>query len=149
MMKQQVDPHTQNLVQLVVSKLIQGGMFDRHLLTLRGEHRRRRDAVVKALQKHTPTGALRFSVPEGGLFLWCRLAGDVNARDVQERALADSVFIVTGEPFYADGGGTRELRICFTTKPPDVAAQAARVVAASVVSAMRQAIRAEPISRIV
>jgi 2-aminoadipate transaminase len=88
-------------------------------------------------------------VPDGGLFLWCRLAGEVRARDVQERALNDSVFIVTGEPFYADGGGTRELRICFTTKPPDVAAQAARVVAASVVSAMRQAIRAEPISRIV
>jgi DNA-binding transcriptional MocR family regulator len=149
MMKQQVDPHTQNLVQLVVSKLIQGGMFDRHLLTLRGEHRRRRDAVVEALQKHTPTGALRFSVPEGGLFLWCRLAGDVNARDVQERALADSVFIVTGEPFYVDGGGARELRICFTTKPPEVAAQAARVIANSVIAATRQATRAEPISRIV
>ncbi len=84
---------------------------------------------MKALQKHTPTGALRFSVPDGGLFLWCRLAGDVSARDVQERALNDSVFIVTGEPFYVDGGGARELRICFTTKPPEIAAQAARVIA--------------------
>jgi len=149
LMKQQVDPHTQNLVQLVVSRLIQGGMFDRHLLALRGEHRRRRDAVVKALQKHTPTGALRFSVPEGGLFLWCRLAGDVSARDVQERALTDSVFIVTGEPFYVDGDGARELRICFTTKPPEIAAQAARVIATSVIDATRQATRAEPISRIV
>jgi DNA-binding transcriptional MocR family regulator len=149
MMKQQVDPHTQNLVQLVVSRLIDGGMFDRHLVTLKGEHRRRRDAVVKALHKHTPTGALRFTVPEGGLFLWCRLGGDVSARDVQDRALNESVFIVTGEPFYVDGGGARELRICFTTKPPDIAAQAARVIATSVIEATRQATRAEPISRIV
>jgi len=149
MMKQQVDPHTQNLVQLVVSRLIRGGMFDRHLLALRGEHRRRRDAVVKALLKHTPTGAIRFSVPDGGLFLWCRLGGEVIARDVQERALNDSVFIVTGEPFYVDGGGARELRICFTTKPPELAAQAARVIANSVIGATRQAARAEPISRIV
>jgi DNA-binding transcriptional MocR family regulator len=149
MMKQQVDPHTQNLVQLVVSRLIDGGMFDRHLMALKGEHRRRRDAVVKALQKHTPTGALRFTVPEGGLFLWCRLGGDVSARDVQDRALNESVFIVTGEPFYVDGGGARELRICFTTKPPDIAAQAARVIATSVIEATRQATRAEPISRIV
>ena len=149
LMKQQVDPHTQNLVQLVVSRLIDGGMFDRHLLTLRGEHRRRRDATVRALQKHTPTGALRFTVPDGGLFLWCRLAGDASARDVQSRALNDSVFIVTGEPFYVDGGGTRELRICFTTKPPDVASQAARVIGNSVTAAMRAATRAEPISRIV
>jgi 2-aminoadipate transaminase len=133
----------------VVSRLIDGGMFDRHLVTLKGEHRRRRDAVVKALHKHTPTGALRFTVPEGGLFLWCRLGGDVSARDVQERALNESVFIVTGEPFYVDGGGARELRICFTTKPPDIAAQAARVIATSVIEATRQATRAEPISRIV
>jgi GntR family transcriptional regulator/MocR family aminotransferase len=149
LIKQQVDPHTQNLVQLVVSRLIDGGMFDRHLLALKGEHRRRRDAVVKALQKHTPTGALRFTVPDGGLFLWCRLAGDVSALDVQERALNDSVFIVTGEPFYVDGGGARELRICFTTKPPEIAAQAARVIATSVIEATRRATRAEPISRIV
>jgi DNA-binding transcriptional MocR family regulator len=149
MMKQQVDPHTQNLVQLVVSRLITGGMFDRHLVALRGEHRRRRDAVVKALQKHTLTGALRFTVPEGGLFLWCRLGGEASARDVQERALTDSVFIVTGEPFYVDGGGARELRICFTTKPPEIAAQAARVIASSVIAATRNATRAEPISRIV
>jgi DNA-binding transcriptional MocR family regulator len=149
MMKQQVDPHTQNLVQLVVSRLIEGGMFDRHLVALKGEHRRRRDAVVKALQKYTPTGALHFSVPDGGLFLWCRLAGEVRARDVQERALSDSVFIVTGEPFYVDGGGSRELRICFSTKPTEIAAQAARVIANSVIAATRDATRAEPISRIV
>ena len=54
-----------------------------------------------------------------GCFCGAGLAGDVSARDVQERALNDSVFIVTGEPFYADGGGARELRICFTTKPPE------------------------------
>jgi DNA-binding transcriptional MocR family regulator len=149
LMKQQVDPHTQNLIQLVVSRLIEDGNFDRHLTVLRCEHRRRRDALVKALQKHTPTGALRFSVPEGGLFLWCRLAGNVSARDVQERALRESVFIVTGEPFYVDGGGTSEVRLCFSTKPPEVAANAARTIASSVIAAARQTDRTEPLSRIV
>lgn len=149
LMKQQVDPHTQNLIQLVVSRLTEDGNFDRHLTVLRGEHRRRRDALVKALQKHAPTGALRFSVPEGGLFLWCRLAGNVSARDVQERALRESVFIVTGEPFYVDGGGTCELRLCFTTKPPEAAAKAARTIASSVIAAARQTDRTEPLSRIV
>jgi DNA-binding transcriptional MocR family regulator len=149
LMKQQVDPHTQNLVQLVVSRLIEGGMFDRHLATLKVEHRRRRDALVRALQKHTPTGALRFTVPEGGLFLWCRLAGETSARDVQQRALNESVFLVTGEPFYGDGGGTRELRLCFSSKPPDVAGTAAKVIASAVIAAGRQVGRNEPISRIV
>jgi DNA-binding transcriptional MocR family regulator len=149
LMKQQVDPHTQNLIQLVVSRLIEGGQFDRHLTGLRVEHRRRRDALVKALHKHTPAGALRFAIPDGGLFLWCRLAGETSARDVQQRALNDAVFIVTGEPFYTDGGGTREVRLCFSAKPPEVAARAARTIAASVVAAAHQAARSEPISRIV
>jgi len=149
LMKQQVDPHTQNLIQLVVARLIESGKFDKHLTGLRVEHRRRRDALVKALTKHTPSGALRFSVPDGGLFLWCRLGGNASARDVQQLALNDRVFIVTGEPFYADGGGARELRLCFTTKPPDVAAKAARTIAASVVAAQHIAARTEPISRIV
>ena len=89
-------------------------------------------------------------MPDGGLFLWCRLAGEVSARDVQQRALSDSVFIVTGEPFYVDGGGTRELRLCFSAKPPEVAAKAARTIAASVIAAAAsQAAHTEPISRIV
>lgn len=149
LMKQQVDPHTQNLVQLVISRLIDNGRFDRHLALLKTEHRRRRDAVVKALQKHTPPGALRFAVPEGGLFLWCRLGGQAIARDVQQRALAESVSIVTGEPFYTDGGGSRELRICYTTRPSDVGARAARTIGEAVAAAARQADRSQPLSRIV
>jgi DNA-binding transcriptional MocR family regulator len=149
LMKQQVDPGTQNLVQLVVSRLLENGMFDRHLLTLRGEHRRRRDVMAKALQRHTPTGALRFAMPEGGLFLWCRLGSAIAARDVQQRALADSVAVVTGQPFYTDGGGSRELRLCFSSRTPDVLVSAAKIVAESVVAAGRHADLAEPISRIV
>ena len=41
-------------------------------------------ALVFALMSGpVPPGALRFSIPEGGLFLWCRVGPDVSARDVQ------------------------------------------------------------------
>jgi DNA-binding transcriptional MocR family regulator len=148
-MKQQVDPHTQNLIQLVVARLIEGGMFDRHLGVLRVEHRRRRDALAKALQRYVPDNALRFVVPDGGLFLWCRIEGDVSARDVQQRALEEKVFVVTGEPFYADGGGTRELRLCFTARPTEASVRAARVIATALGDAARAVVHPEPISRIV
>src|SRR5262249_35164503 len=54
LIKQQVDPHTQNLSQLVVCELIARGVFDRHVLTLKTEHRRRRDATVHALRPDLP-----------------------------------------------------------------------------------------------
>jgi DNA-binding transcriptional MocR family regulator len=137
LMKQQIDPHTQNLIQLVVARLIDSGMFDRHLVTLRSEHRRRRDALARALQRAAPAGALRFSIPEGGLFLWCRVGPEVSAREVQERALRDGVSIVTGAPFYTDEAGAHELRLCFSSRPPEVLARAAKIVAAAVADAAR------------
>ena len=139
LIKQQVDPHTQNLSQLVVADLVEQGVFDRHLVALRAEHRRRRDAMVKALHRHVPADALRFTVPQGGLYLWCRLGGDARARAVQRQALAESVMVLTGEPFYVDGGGAQELRICFTAQPSERAERAAEVVGRAIASAGRDA----------
>jgi DNA-binding transcriptional MocR family regulator len=131
LIKQRVDPHTQNLSQLAVAELIETGAFDRHIVALRVEHRRRRDAMVKALRHALPAGALRFDVPEGGLYLWCQLAG-VRARDVQREAFRDRVVFVPGEAFYVDRGGAQELRVCYTAQPAERAAYAARALARSV-----------------
>jgi DNA-binding transcriptional MocR family regulator len=149
LMKQQIDPQTQNLIQLVVARMIEGGTFDRHLTALRLEHRRRRDGLIKALQRHAPPGALRFAVPDGGLFLWCRLQPDVSARVVQEEALRHHVFLITGEPFYTDGSGDHELRLCFSARPPEVAARAARTIGDSLAFASGQDQRLAPAARLV
>src|SRR6187551_3704542 len=66
--KQRLDPHTQNLVQFAMARLIRQGSFDAHLKTLRGEHARRCGQMVTALQAHVPPGALRFARPQGGLY---------------------------------------------------------------------------------
>jgi DNA-binding transcriptional MocR family regulator len=143
LIKQRVDPHTQNLAQLAVADLLETGAFDRHLGQLRGEHRRRRDAMVKALRQYVPPGALRFGVPEGGLYLWCRLPPNIRAKDVQREAFRDRVVFVPGEAFYVDRGGTHELRVCYTAQVPERAAQAARALARSLATIERKG-EAEP-----
>ena len=135
LIKQQVDPHTQNLSQLVVCELVEQGVLDRHLSTLKAEHRRRRDAMVQALRLHVPQTQLRFGVPDGGMYLWCQLAPTVRARVVQDRALRESVMVLTGEPFYVDRGGDHQLRICYTSQPPERAVHAARTLARSIAAA--------------
>jgi DNA-binding transcriptional MocR family regulator len=139
LLKQRIDPSTQNLSQLVVAELVETGVFDRHLAGLRGEHRRRRDAMVRALRQTVPAGQLRFAVPDGGLYLWCQLQGHVRAQAVQQHALRESIVFVTGEPFYVDRGGTRELRLCYTSQPPERAASAAQCLARSIAFAEREA----------
>jgi DNA-binding transcriptional MocR family regulator len=139
LIKQQIDPHTQNLAQLVVCELVENGVFDRHLTTLKAEHRRRRDAMVQAIRQHVPAGVLRFNVPDGGMYLWCQLRPRVRAGTVQSYAARESVIVVTGEPFYVDQGGTNELRICYTSQPPERAGRAAQTLARSLAAAARDA----------
>src|SRR3954451_14954934 len=104
LIKQQIDPHTQNLSQLVICELVEQGVLNRHLAVLAAEHRRRRDAMVHALRQQVPAAQLRFSVPDGGMYLWCDLPPAIDARAVQERALRESVMVLTGAPFYVDQG---------------------------------------------
>jgi 2-aminoadipate transaminase len=149
LIKQQVDPHTQNLSQLVIRALIEDGTFDAHLATLKAEHRRRRDAMVQALREHVPTELLRFSVPDGGMYLWCQLAPHITARAVQDRARRESVMVLTGDPFFVDQAGDHQLRICYTSQPAAHAARAARTIGRAITAASAGAGAERAIVRVV
>jgi DNA-binding transcriptional MocR family regulator len=138
LIKQRVDPHTQNLSQLAVAQLIETGVFDRHVAALRGEHRRRRDAMVRALRQHCSPGQLRFAIPDGGLYLWCRLPDAVRAQAVRQETIRDGIVFVPGDPFYVDRGGAHELRLCYTAQPSERAPQAARSLARSISEVQRR-----------
>lgn len=137
LIKQRIDPHTQNLSQMVIGELVEQGVFDRHLATLKAEHRRRRDAMVQALRQQVPAAQLRFSVPDGGMYLWCELGPGIRARAVQDHARRESVMILTGDPFYVDQGGDHQIRICYTSQPAGRAPQIARTLARSLAAAAR------------
>jgi 2-aminoadipate transaminase len=135
LLKQRSDPHTAPLNQMIVADMVADGTFDRHLADLRTEHRRRRDAMIGALERHGAGGTLQWTVPDGGLYLWCRLSGRLKASQVQAHAVAESLAFVRGEAFYCDQAGEREIRICFSCVTPrsadDVATRLMRSVNAA------------------
>jgi DNA-binding transcriptional MocR family regulator len=138
LIKQRADPHTQSLIQHIAADLIEGGTFDKHLTVLREEHRARRDAVGAALQRHVRGDLLRWSVPEGGLYFWCRLAGRVSTAAVSRHAIAASVAFAQGHVFYPDHAGDKELRLCFTSIPASRAEEVARRLARAVTRAREE-----------
>jgi len=135
--KQRLDPHTQNLVQFAMARLIRDGSFDNHLKTLRAEHARRCALMLASIQRHVPPGALRFARPQGGLYLWCRLASGLCSRELLERALAAGVAFVPGHAFYPDPAGESELRICFSSVLPSAIDEAVRRLASSLLETAR------------
>jgi 2-aminoadipate transaminase len=82
-------------------------------------------------------------VPDGGLYLWCRLPDGVRAKDIQRESFRDRVVFVPGEVFYVDRGGSHELRVCFTAQPIERAVHAARALARSI-AAVEQRHEPEP-----
>jgi DNA-binding transcriptional MocR family regulator len=139
LLKQRSDPHMANLNQLVIADMVTSGAFDRHLADLRKEHLRRRDAMLSALARHGANGVLQWTVPDGGLYLWCRLTGRVKASHVQAHALAQSMAFVKGDAFYGDQAGERELRICFTSVLPNRADDVVKRLLRAIAAARRDA----------
>jgi DNA-binding transcriptional MocR family regulator len=140
-MKQRLDPHTQNLVQFAMARLIREGSFDAHLRTLRAEHARRCTQMIAAIQRHVPAGALRFARPQGGLYLWCRLASGISSRALLERTLTSGVAFIAGHAFYPDPAGEAELRLCFSSVTPEAGSEAIRRLAACLAEAIRTSTR--------
>ena len=131
LIKQRLDPHTQNLVQFAMSRFLREGSFDEHLKTLRTEHARRCAAMLGSIQRHVPTMSLRFSRPAGGLYLWCRLLPGASARTLLDRALTAGVAFVPGHAFYPDEAGDSEIRICFSSVLPSAIDDAIKRLAKS------------------
>jgi 2-aminoadipate transaminase len=127
--KQRLDPHTPNLVQMAVARMIRQGTFDSHLRGIRTEHAKRCTQMIAAIQKHMPPGSIRFARPAGGLYLWCRLGAGLSATALHERALAAGVTFVPGPAFYPDPAGDSELRLCFTSVLPATAEESIKRLA--------------------
>ncbi|MEO7448162.1 MAG: PLP-dependent aminotransferase family protein [Humibacillus sp.] len=113
------------LEQLVVTDLLRQG--ETLLVERRREARARRDALVAALRRHVPDW--RFTVPTGGLNLWCELPearSDELAR-VGERA---GVRLARGGQFGVEGGYTRWVRVPFCVAPDEADEVGRRLAAA-------------------
>jgi hypothetical protein len=59
------------------------------------------------------------------------------------------VMVLTGEPFYVDQGGARQLRLCYTAEPPAHAARLAQTLARSLAGAAREGAEAPATVRLV
>jgi len=123
--KQGVDLHTSSLVQLIAARFMLEHDLDAHISRLRDVYRKRRDAMLAALEEHFPKD-VNFTRPGGGLFLWVELPQELDARWLLERALEERVAFVPGESFFPGGGHENTLRLNFSAMPEDRIAEGIR-----------------------
>jgi 2-aminoadipate transaminase len=116
--KQGADLHTSTFVQMVAYEVARGGFLDRHVRRIRSVYRIRRDAILQALKTHMPCG-IRWTQPEGGLFIWVRLPEGMDTTEILRDAIDQKVAFVPGSAFYDDGSGKNTMRLNFSHATPE------------------------------
>ena len=111
--KQSVDVHSPLLNQAIVDEYLRQGLMGDHLKRINANYKLQLDKMIEGLRTLDPYG-VRYTHPEGGLFLWVDLPEAIIAKDMLLEAVERNVAFVPGTHFYVDGGHENTLRLNFS-----------------------------------
>ncbi len=99
--------------QYVAAEFLGSGRLDGNLAKSIALYRGKRDLMLSLLEEHMPAG-VRWTHPEGGLFLFLTMPEGFDAVRFYDRALDAGVAYVAGEFFYPQRGGKNTMRLNFS-----------------------------------
>jgi 2-aminoadipate transaminase len=111
--KQAADLHSNGFAQRVLHRWLLDHDLEAHIARIREAYGRQRDLMVDLAEKLFPP-EVKFTRPEGGMFIWVTLPEKCSSLELFERAVAEKVAFVPGQAFFADGGGGNTLRLNFS-----------------------------------
>jgi 2-aminoadipate transaminase len=116
--KQGTDLHTATFTQMVAYEVARDGFIDDHVLTIRRVYSERRNVMLRAMEEHFPAD-VRWTTPQGGLFLWVTMPEHIDAARLLKKAIEQKVAFVPGGPFHPTGGGQNTFRLNFSNARPE------------------------------
>jgi len=112
------DLASSTLIQRALEAYVTVGRYQAHLRRSCREFHKRRDAMIAALNRYLDD--VEFDVPQGGLFLWVRLPGEITADDLLQAASEEMVDFVPGSRFFPDDNqGNDWMRLNFVVHSPE------------------------------
>ncbi len=99
--KQVEDVHTNIFFQMVCAEYMEKYDLDAHIEKIRDLYRNKCHYMLDCLDKYMPK-ELKFTRPEGGLFILCTLPCGIKLSDFIARASEQKVFVVPGTAFNCD-----------------------------------------------
>ncbi len=99
--KQVEDVHTNILSQMICESFVTSDQYLPHLEKIRALYRRKCALMLDAMDKNFPDD-VKYTRPEGGLFLWCTLPSGFVLDEFVQTALKNEVAVVPGTAFNCD-----------------------------------------------
>ena len=99
--KQVEDVHTNIFFQMLCYRFMTERDLDAHIESIRALYRAKCELMLSELDKHMPK-CVKYTRPEGGLFIWCTLPDGLDSSDFIKKALERKVAVVPGTAFNCD-----------------------------------------------
>lgn len=96
----------------IMARWMAEGHIDDHIRMANGVYRQRRDVAARAVRQYCGDH-VSFDLPEGGFYLWLKIADGVDWEAAQHDAAMAGVFCRPGEVFMGDEAGERYMRLAY------------------------------------
>ena len=113
LIKQMSDLNSAAINQMVMHHLA-STCYGAQVAKATAHYRRRRDAMLAALERHMPSG-VTWTRPEGGLFIWLTLPAHIDTRALLKRSVTEArVAFVPGAAFFTGDTGHNTIRLSYS-----------------------------------
>ena len=116
--KQAADLHSSTFAQYVLHQYFTDYDVEVHLKKLRKVYNSQKNKMIESIEKYFP-GEVKFTRPEGGMFLWVTMPKHISSRDLLKLVLPQNIAFVPGDTFFVDGTGQNTMRLNYTNSPED------------------------------
>lgn len=113
MAKQTADLCTSPFVQKIIALYIQKGLLEKNLAKTIVLYRERRSFMLDCFKKYMPS-EVRWTEPQGGLFLFVTLPVHIDADVIFKKAIEKNVAFVAGSTFFCNNSGHNTMRVNFS-----------------------------------
>lgn len=104
--------------QFAISDYLENSDWRGQIRVFRDMYRVRRDTMLATLEREMPEGC-SWTRPAGGFFVWVTLPEGLDASAMLPSGVNARVAFVPGPAFFADGQGSRNVRLSYCFPPPD------------------------------
>jgi len=117
-LKQSMDLHTNIFAQIITSRYMEMFDIEVHIAEIRKTYKHRRELMIKCIKEEFPEN-IKYTLPNGGLFVWVELPENIDANEVFKMALKNNVAFVPGQPFFPNGNIKNTFRLNYSNMPDE------------------------------
>lgn len=117
-LKETNDLQSPELTQMLTYYYLKMFDLEKHIEEIQVVYKERCELMVEMIQKYFPA-EIKYTDPEGGMFLWLELPEDLDSDVILDDALAAGIAYIPGESFFSFDGVKNTIRMNFTMVKDD------------------------------